>query len=1082
MDGSNLKPEPHQPSGGGGSKPKPSEGLGGDSHAQESQLASGDQGQGDGPQKASRIKDSVKDKAGSASETMNDIKDVAKAGPTGLESTGKEIKQGYEKNGAKGAAGAAGREAAGAAAEVGVDVLTGGLGAEFGGKVQKGVSKALKKENLKKIAIGAAIFLSIPLIIIGIIVGVIMYAAANPYKFVEKVISDPKTREFAIQAAKLAGTKIPVFSEDIYKKYGYVEVKPGQAIAAPATTASPKPGSIEEKMLKINIKNARYQSSGVAPDCPYTYTTKDLTDPKTGATTSVIDEVKNKSGEVVDKNANFVVSYCIIQSMPLYNMMVRTQKTRDVNDFSRTTLNYADSKDSTNIKGKSPAEVKKYVYDKTYNRITSKRGEDPTTKIADVDEYILQVRDKLEKDENPDSVQFDFGPDANTDSAITKTLCTFTNGYLSDENIRKGILARLNSGQRSGIKSNTLSSTRELGLLSNEELTPTFGQLDGWSASRAYSQNVYGTQAGTAIDPERLGNTSYGASYETSLSLLSNIKNECRNYKDANTLLGSIKDFLGLGSDPDAIRRNILLTYDALRQDIVDQSNGKFVSIDDFGLDQLMVGVIRMGGGSAVSGLEAGTQNFNNQSQGFRTLSNQYMMRMGGRFLSPEESSQLNALSENTRRDVESKNGLAYRLFAEDNIRSLANIIRYETPRTTGELGRKGKDYIASLANPIKLLADLSSSFSHVVLGKSTVAYAAGETGDAYMRIGTIGLPASELDNTDIIANSNEVQDLLETGTAEQKKVLGYFENCSKANIPTENIFAREYAVVTTNGEVVVDKERARIELDGYPLYPSVANNYGAFRLASKEELMACELYLRPNNPATIKNLGGSVQTRIANVPGGIAELAKKYRLYLYANSMVDLMVELSSTEKTESIYANSATASQPAPGGGGGGGGGGVVAGDTSNLTCAAGTDAGIGDGYAKGKLYKIRLCTVGGITVNAQIASNVQGLLNKSISDGLKLTGGGFRTMQQQISLRTSNGCPDVYDAPADRCRTPTARPGYSNHQMGLAIDFSSSGSLIRSKSSSGFIWLNNDLNAKNYGLFNLPSEPWHWSVDAR
>jgi len=482
-----------------------------------------------------------------------------------------------------------------------------------------------------------------------------------------------------------------------------------------------------------------------------------------------------------------------------------------------------------------------------------------------------------------------------------------------------------------------------------------------------------------------------------------------------------------------------------------------------------------MGGGSAVSGLEAGTQNFNNQSQGFRTLSNQYMMRMGGRFLSAEESSQLNALSENTRWDVESKNGLAYRLFAEDNIRSLANIIRYETPRTTGELGRKGKDYIASLTNPIKLLADLSSSFSHVVLGKSTVAYAAGATGDAYMRIGTIGLPASELDNTDIIANSNEVQDLLETGTAEQKKVLGYFEKCSKANIPTENIFAREYAVVNTNGKIVVDKERVKFD-GGYPKYPSVADNYGAFGLASKEELMTCELYLRPNNPATIKDLGGSVQTRIANVPGGIAELAKKYRLYLYANSMVDLMVELSSTEKTNSIYANSSTASQPAPDSGGSGG---IVAGDTPNLTCPTGTtDKGIGDGYAGGKLYKIRLCDAGGITVNAQIAANVLALLKKSALDGIRLTGGGFRTMQQQISLRTSNGCPNVYDAPAESCATPTARPGYSNHQMGLAIDFSSNGSTIRSKSSPGFIWLNT--NAISYGLKNLPSEAWHWSVD--
>lgn len=1076
MDGSNLKPEPHQPSAGGGSKPKPSEGLDGDSHAQESQLASGGEGQGAGPQKASRLDDSIKDKAGSASETAKDIKSVAKAGANpgvNLKEDKADIKKAYDEKGAGAAAGEVGRKAAGKAAQGALDAT--GVGAPLGATAGKLVEKGLKKENLKKILIVLTVTTLLPLLFVGIIIAVLVYAASNPFKFVQQVVSDPKTREFAVQAAKLA-IKTTIGSEDTYKKYGYVEIKPGQAIAAPVATASPKPGSIEEKILKINLKNARYQSAFTAPDCPYTYTTKDLTDPKTGATTSVIDEVKNKSGEVVEKNDNFVVNYCIVQSMPLYNMMVRTQKTRDVNKFSNTTLNYADSKDSTNIKGRSPAEVRKYVYKKTYDRITGQ--EDIKTGITDVDEYILQVRDKLAKNENPDSVQFDFGPDPASENNTLKTLCAFTRGYLSDENTKKGILTRLNSGQRSSIKSNTLSSTRELGLLSNEELTPTFGQLDGWSASRAYSQNVYGTQNGEAIDPERLGNTSYGASYETSLSLMSSIKDKCSGYKDAGSWFNGLLNFFGAGQNQDTFKKQIILSYDALRQDIVEQSNGKFTSINDFGLDQLMIGVIRMGGGSAVSGLEAGTQNFNNQSQGFRTLSNQYMMSMGGRFLTPAESNELNALSENTRRDVESKNGLAYRLFAEDNIRSLANIVRYETPRTTGELGRKGKDYIASLANPVKLLADLSSSFSQVVLGKSTVAYAAGATGDAYMRIGTIGLPTNEFDNTDLIANSNEVQDLLATGTAEQKKVLGYFERCSKANIPTENIFAREYDVKYTNEMAIVSKDKIILDKDGYPKYPSVAGNYGFFRLASKEELMACELYLRPNNLTTTRDLGAAVQKKIADIPGGIAELAKKYRLYLYANSMVDLMVELSSTEKTNSIYANSATASQPAPGGGGSGG---IVAGDTSNLTCPAGTtDKGIGDGYADGKLYKIRLCDAGGITVNAQIAANVLALLKKSALDGIRLTGGGFRTMQQQISLRTSNGCPDVYDAPAKSCATPTARPGYSNHQMGLAIDFSSNGSTIRSKSSPGFIWLNT--NAINYGLKNFPDEAWHWSVDGR
>ncbi len=892
MDGSNLKPEPHQPSGGGGSKPKPSERLDSDSHAQESQLASGDQGQGGGPQKASRLGDSIKDKAGSASETAKDIKSVAEAGANpkpNLKEDKADIKKAYDEKGAGAAAGEVGRKAAGKAAQV---VATKYAGEQIGATAGKLVEKGLKKENLKKILIVLTVTTLLPLLFVGIIIAVLVYAASNPFKFVQQVVSEPKTREFAIQAAKLV-IKTTIGSEDTYKKYGYVEIKPGQAIAAPVATASPKPGSIEEKILKINLKNARYQSAFTAPDCPYSYTTTDLIDRKTGATTSVIDKVKNKSGEVVEKNGNFVVSYCIVQSMPLYNMMVRTQKTREVNAFSNTTLNYADSKNSTNIKGKSPAEVRKYVYDKTYNRITSKPEEDPKTGMTDVDDYIAEVREKLEKDENPDSVQFDFGPDANTDDATTKTLCAFTRGYFDGDNIRMGIMTRLNSGQRSGIKSNTLSSTRELGLLSNEELSPTFGQLDGWSASRAYSQNVYGTQGGTAIDPERLGNTTYGASYRSSLALLYKIKGICDN-------VGNIRDN---PVDTD----KVVVLYNTLRQLIVDQSNGKFTSIDGFGLDQLMVGVIRMGGGSAVSGLEAGTQNFNNQSQGFRALSNQYMMSIGGRFLTRAESSQLNALSENTRQEVESKNGLAYRLFAEDNIRSLANIIRYETPRTTGELGRKTKDYIASLSNPIKLLADLSSGFSRVVLGKSTVAFAAGKTGDAYMRIDTIGLPTNEFENTDPIANSDYIQNLKANGTEKEKAVLGYFEKCSKANIPTKSIFTRLYNVEIVDDEAEVDAVQGGLIKTpaGDIVYPAAINNdFTLLGFANRKEFVACEIYLMPESEhETARDYDEPKQKDLFGFK--INELAKKYHLYLYANSMVDLMVELSSTEKTDSIYSN---------------------------------------------------------------------------------------------------------------------------------------------------------------------------------
>ena len=48
---------------------------------------------------------------------------------------------------------------------------------------------------------------------------------------------------------------------------------------------------------------------------------------------------------------------------------------------------------------------------------------------------------------------------------------------------------------------------------------------------------------------------------------------------------------------------------------------------------------------------------------------------------------------------------------------------------------------------------------------------------------------------------------------------------------------------------------------------------------------------------------------------------------------------------------------------------------------------------------------------------------------------------------------------------------------HEKGLAIDFTSNGALITSQDDPAFKWLS--ANASRYGLYNLPSEPWHWST---
>ena len=122
------------------------------------------------------------------------------------------------------------------------------------------------------------------------------------------------------------------------------------------------------------------------------------------------------------------------------------------------------------------------------------------------------------------------------------------------------------------------------------------------------------------------------------------------------------------------------------------------------------------------------------------------------------------------------------------------------------------------------------------------------------------------------------------------------------------------------------------------------------------------------------------------------------------------------------------------------------------------------------------ISLSTVGGITVAASIAGQVAGLLNASRSAGLSLGGGGYRDPAAQMAVRQAN-CPDPVNSPPSACSPPTARVGTSMHERGLAIDFTNNGRLISSRSDAGYVWL--AANAGSYGLYNLPSEPWHWST---
>ena len=149
------------------------------------------------------------------------------------------------------------------------------------------------------------------------------------------------------------------------------------------------------------------------------------------------------------------------------------------------------------------------------------------------------------------------------------------------------------------------------------------------------------------------------------------------------------------------------------------------------------------------------------------------------------------------------------------------------------------------------------------------------------------------------------------------------------------------------------------------------------------------------------------------------------------------------------------------APSGGGGGGGGGSTVqpapGGLATVSCPSG----------------------GSITVAGSIAGNVQGLLNRAGEQGVSICGSGWRDPQRQIELRREHCGPteyDIWQKPSSQCNPPTARPGRSRHELGLAIDFTCNGggAIVRGNECWNFL----AANANDFGLYNLPSEAWHWS----
>ena len=135
--------------------------------------------------------------------------------------------------------------------------------------------------------------------------------------------------------------------------------------------------------------------------------------------------------------------------------------------------------------------------------------------------------------------------------------------------------------------------------------------------------------------------------------------------------------------------------------------------------------------------------------------------------------------------------------------------------------------------------------------------------------------------------------------------------------------------------------------------------------------------------------------------------------------------------------------------------------------------------DGSDRPPADRADIVSAAGILVHQDIASNVEALVAAAAADGVTLKGGGYRDPAAQIATRRRNcGSSDyaIYQAPSTSCSPPTARPGQSMHERGLAIDFEN----CSSHSTACWQWLND--HAGEYGLRPFTKEPWHWSTNGR
>ena len=678
---------------------------------------------------------------------------------------------------------------------------------------------------------------------------------------------------------------------------------------------------------------------------------------------------------------------------------------------------------------------------------------------------------------------------------ILRTICKINEYSLKDDPIaeetyRDQVEKRIASEINAAIQAMTYADTTQDRFLSIQDLSGDAYKVLGMGNSQEYNHTVNGDRNGVPTDSDALsrifgianlkaykpGETIYNdASTQAALKVLNRINTvtgeepqsgqtkplcdilNSKNFNDiyypekgevktAEKLKPQVSDFFD-NYYPDF--KQALATLDAYSKDQKGKPIDKATALSSIRINDILKRYVNINANVSTAGTEDGLQNFNRMSTGMQAYKNSVTLAMGGKFLNPNEA----VLVENQTRSMiayqDRINGIGWRLFDTKNPSSITSrlaVAFIDKPnRIVGNIG----NVIGNLFNPAKNLIGGRSSLAYSLTGESHIAEAATSYEINNLRLDPAGIPDGFY-TLDSFKNAAAVEAIIKSNPSVAGTFLGW-EKCFREFIPSQF-----HLIHPDDDKVALYKDFCR-------------------------ELYDVNAPTKLANPGILQSIISNPTSINFSNPAVRSDISFMYRAFHFYNIQAQALTYLSDpTADDESLNAREIQAIEyngeagetpdiPA---------GGAVGADTSAIPCPPGTsDAGVKTKYGPNKVpqHQLRVCNVQGITVNVSIATNVNNLLNAARASGVSLGGWGFRTYERQVELRTENGCPDLTSS-ASTCDTPTAVPGKSNHENGEAIDFTQGGSTI-GRGSSGFKWLQS--NAATYGLKNLPSEAWHWSV---